>query len=118
MIRLTAAPPAPREPKATQNGTDAEASAASTAIAALRWRLRRQSTLEDPAVRRELRELEQQLAAHFEQDGCAPGRHRSPGDHPPGQPVSDRAGDTEDPAPGSDLATARPAPELITTRGH
>ncbi len=109
---------APHEPKATQDSTDAEASAASTAIAALRWRLRRQSTLEHPAVRRELRLLEQQLAAHFERDECAPGRHRSPGGHPPGRPVPDRGDDTDESVAGPDPATARTAQELITTRGH
>ena len=57
-------------------GTDAEVTAASTAIAGLRWRLRRQSTLDHPAVRRELRQLEQQLTAQFERAGCNPGRHR------------------------------------------
>ena len=101
-----------------QAGTDAEADAASTAIAGLRWRLRRQSTLEHPAVRRELRQLEQQLAAHFERDGCAPGRHRSPGGHPPGGPVPDGADDTGEPDPGPDPATARTAQELITAGGH
>ena len=97
-------------------GTDAEADAASTAIAGLRWRLRRQSTLEHPAVRRELRQLEQQLAAHFERGGYAPGRHRSPGGHPSGSPLPENADDTSGPVPGTD--PARAAPELITAGGH
>jgi len=50
--------------------------AAATAIAGLRRQLRHQATFEHPAVDRELRKLEEQLAAQFELGCQAPGRHR------------------------------------------
>jgi hypothetical protein len=56
----------------------AEAAAAATAIAGLRWRLRRQSTLEHPAVRRELHQLDEQLTAQLDRPARPPGRHRFP----------------------------------------
>jgi hypothetical protein len=54
--------------------------AAATAIARLRRRLACLSTLEHPAVTRELRKLEQQLAGQLDASGRAPGRHRLPGE--------------------------------------
>lgn len=65
-----------KDRKDQQVGADAEAAAAATAIAGLRWRLSREATLEDPVVRRELRKLEEQLAAQLELAGRGPGRHR------------------------------------------
>jgi hypothetical protein len=59
--------------------------AATTAIAALRGRLRRPGTLDHPAVRRELRKLEEQLAALPEHAGRKPGRHRARPGIAPGQ---------------------------------
>ena len=109
---------APHEPKAAPDGTDAEASAASTAIAGLRWRLRRQTTLDHPAVRSELRQLEQQLAAQFERAGRAPGRHRCPDSGTPSRTEPGFADDASESGPRSDLATARSSQELITVRGH
>jgi hypothetical protein len=58
-----------------QARTEADAAAAATAIAGLRWRRRRQSTLEHPDVRRELRQLDEQLAAQLERAARQPGRH-------------------------------------------
>jgi len=103
------------DPKA---GTDAEAAAASIAIAGLRWRLRRQSTLEHPAVHRELRQLEEQLAARLERAGSTPGRHRSPDGRTPSRPEPGLADDTDGSGLRPDPATARTAQELITIRGH
>jgi len=61
------------------DGEEAEAAAAVTAIAGLRWRLRRQRTLEHPAVQDELRKLEEQMTAQLpDQAGRNPGRHRTP----------------------------------------
>ncbi len=56
---------------------DIEVAATTSAIAGLRRRLRRLGLIEDPALRRELRKLEEQLAALFEQAGRV-GRHRVP----------------------------------------
>ena len=108
---------APREP-APAGGADAEASAASTAIAGLRWRLRRQSTLDHPAVRSELRQLEQQLAAQFERAGRAPGRHRCPDSASPSRPEPGVADDTPEPASRPDPPPVRSSQSLITVRGH
>jgi hypothetical protein len=68
-----------RAGRAAQDGAqaDTEVAATTTAIAGLRRRLRRQGTVEHPAVRRELRKLEEQLVSLFEQPGRNPGRHRS-----------------------------------------
>jgi hypothetical protein len=62
-------------PDAPQDRTDI--TAATTAIAALRGRLRRPGMLDHPAVRRELRKLEEQLSALPEHAGRKPGRHRA-----------------------------------------
>lgn len=63
----------------------AEADATTTAIAGLRRRLIRPGVFENPAVRRELRKLDE-LLAEFEQAEGRPGRHRagerSTGRHP------------------------------------
>ena len=75
-------------------GTEAEAAAATTAIAGLRWRLRRQGTLEHPAVRRELRKLEEQLAAQLERAERTPGRHRAPADGISSRPDARHGDDT------------------------
>jgi hypothetical protein len=70
-----------RSGRGAQDGAqaDIEVAATTTAIAGLRRRLRRPGTVEHPAVRRELRKLEEQLVSLFEQAGRNPGRHRSPG---------------------------------------
>jgi hypothetical protein len=101
-----------------QAGTDAEAAAASTAIAGLRWRLRRQSTLEHPAVRRELRKLDEQLAARLERAGSTPGRHRFPGGRAPSRPESGLAEDTDESDLRPDPDPARTTQELVTIRGQ
>jgi len=95
---------APSDPDDPQAGTDAEAAAA--AIAGLRWRLARQSTLEHPAVRRELRQLDEQLAAQLDQAARTPGRHRIRVGHAPGQPEPRHGDDTGQPGP-------QPAPVLL-----
>jgi hypothetical protein len=74
---------------------EAEAAATVTAIAGLRWRLRRPGTLEHPAVVHELRKLEEQIIAAG-QASATPGRHWSslaeaPGRHDGGQ-ISDACG--------------------------
>jgi len=56
----------------------AEADAATTAIAGLRRRLIRPGVFENPAVRRELRKLDE-LLAEFEHAERSPGRHRAGG---------------------------------------
>ncbi|HEV2372859.1 MAG TPA: helix-turn-helix transcriptional regulator [Streptosporangiaceae bacterium] len=58
--------------------TEAEAKATARVIEGLRWRLRRQGTLEHPEILRELRKLEEQVTAQIEQTDRKPGRHRSP----------------------------------------
>lgn len=64
--------------RTTNAGADADAAAATTAIAGLRNRLARAGTLNHPAVRGELRKLEELLLSQPDQAGHAPGRHRSP----------------------------------------
>jgi hypothetical protein len=94
---------APDGQDSSQTAVDVEASAAATAIAGLRWRLRRQEILEHPKVLGELQKLEAQLAdqlAHFD----PPGRHRSAASEAIGQQISD--------ADGIDL---RPDPLKATT---
>src|SRR5262249_6475251 len=56
---------------------DAEAAAASSAIAGLPPRLGRLRTFDHPVVRRELRKLEEELAVLYEQATPNPGRHRA-----------------------------------------
>ena len=69
----------PTSPAASP-GTDADADAAATttAIAGLRNRLSRAGTLGHPAVRCELRKLEELVLSQLDQAGHKPGRHRSP----------------------------------------
>lgn len=82
---------APQERDDLQARTGADAAAAATAIAGLRWRLRRQSTLEHPAVRHELRQLDEQLTAQLDRSARPAGRHRFPAAHPTGpDPVTAR----------------------------
>ncbi len=56
--------------------TEAEAAATATAIQGLRRRLRRPGTLEHPAVKHELRMLEEQVFVTVE--ATAHGKHRFP----------------------------------------
>src|ERR1022692_4647159 len=74
----------PQDRADLQTRTGADVAAAATAIAGLRWRLRRQSTLEHPAVRRELRQLDEQLTAQLDRSARPPGRHRFPAARPAG----------------------------------
>ena len=88
---------------------EAEAAATVTAIAGLRWRLRRPGTLEHPAVMHELRKLEEQVIAASQAD-ATPGKHRyslaeAPGRHDGGQ-ISDACGFDLKPDP---LAATTPA---------
>lgn len=57
---------------------DAHAATTTTVIAGLRSRLARAGTLDHPAVRCELRKLEELLLIELDQAGHKPGRHRSP----------------------------------------
>jgi hypothetical protein len=57
---------------------DTDADATTTVIAGLRNRLARTGTLNHPAVRCELRKLEELLLGQLDQAGHKPGRHRSP----------------------------------------
>lgn len=76
--------PGPSRP-GSQAESDAEAAAIVTAIAGLRWKLRRQGMLEHPAVLQEMRKLEEQIAAQLAHPpGRSPGRHRSPASGTPG----------------------------------
>lgn len=95
---------APDGQDSSQTAADVEASAAATAIAGLRWRLRRQEILEHPKVRGELQKLEAQLADQLAQLDRSPGRHRSAAGEATGQQISD--------ADGIDL---RPDPLKATT---
>lgn len=93
----------------SQADYDAEAAAIVTAIAGLRWRLRRQGMLEHPAVLREMRKLEDQVAAHLaRQADRIPGRHRSPAGATPGRQGGRQISD----AFGYDL---KPDPAAATT---
>jgi len=92
---------APDGQDSSQAAADVEASAAATAIAGLRWRLRHQEILEHPKVRGELQKLEAQLADQLDRP---PGRHRSAAGEAIGQQISD--------ADGIDL---RPDPLKATT---
>jgi hypothetical protein len=58
--------------------TDAHVTATTTVIAGLRNRLARAGTLNHPAVRCELRKLEELLLRQLDQAERKPGRHRSP----------------------------------------
>jgi hypothetical protein len=64
--------------RTTQQGADADAAATTTVIAGLRNRLARAETLNHPAVRCELRKLDDLLIDRLDQAGHKPGRHRSP----------------------------------------
>lgn len=57
---------------------DADADATTDVIAGLRERLAHAGTLNHPAVRCELRKLDELLISQLDQTGHAPGRHRSP----------------------------------------
>ena len=70
--------PASRTTKPVADATDADAAATTTVIAGLRNRLARAGTLDHPAVRCELRKLEELLLIELDQAGHKPGRHRSP----------------------------------------
>lgn len=89
----------------------AEADATTTAIAGLRRRLLRPGMFEHPAVRRELRKLEELLAA-FEQAESSPGRHRANGRLPNrhGGPESAEAGSLD---LKPDPASARTAADFV-----
>lgn len=61
--------------RTTKSGTDATAT--SSEIARLRNQLGRAGVIDNPAVRRELRKLDELLVGQFDQAGSKPGRHRS-----------------------------------------
>jgi hypothetical protein len=111
---------APNDPDDPQARTDTEAAAAATAIAiaGLRRRLRRQSTLEHPAVRHELRQLDEQLAAQLERAARTPGRHRFPAGSRPGRPEPGHGNHTYQSGLRPDPAAARTAAQLITMLGQ
>jgi hypothetical protein len=95
-----------RGPAGRDFPADSEAEAAATAIAGLRRRLRRPGTLEHPAVKHELRMLEEQVFITVE--ATAHGKHAFP------QPSAEARHDGEqiDDAFGFDL---RPDPLAATT---
>jgi hypothetical protein len=68
---------------------DTEVAITTSAIADLSRQLRRLGTIEHPAIRRELRKLEEQLTILFEQAGREPGRHRAQPSKASGRPDSD-----------------------------
>jgi hypothetical protein len=88
----------------SQTAADVEASAAATAIAGLRWRLRRQEILEHPKVLGELQKLEDQVADQLAQLDRPSGRHRATAGDETSQQISD--------ADGIDL---KPDPLMATT---
>jgi hypothetical protein len=59
-----------------KSGTDAATT--TTVIARLRNQLGHAGIIDNPAVRRELRQLDELLLSQFDQAGHKPGRHRSP----------------------------------------
>ncbi len=61
--------------RTTKPGTDADAT--TTVIARLRNQLGHAGVMEHPAVRRELRKLDELLLSQLDQAGHKPGRHRS-----------------------------------------
>jgi hypothetical protein len=83
---------APDGQDSSQSAADVEASAAATAIAGLRWRLRRQEVLEHPKVLGELQKLEEQVADQLEHLDRTRGRHRSTSREATSQQISDVAG--------------------------
>ncbi len=95
-----------------------EVAAATSAIAALGRRLRRQSTLENPAVRCELRKLEEQLVAQLDRAERALGRHRLPASRSPGRPESGHGGDPDESGAPPNCASAATAAELVGTGGR
>jgi len=94
-----------------QPATDAEAAATVFAIRGLRSRLKRHGNLTSPAVLRELRKLEEQIAAQLREDPPKPGRHRSRHSKAPAQQIADAAGFDLKPDP----LAARTTEEFITT---
>jgi hypothetical protein len=92
-----------------QAAIEAEATATATVIAGLRWRLRRQETLEHPKVLSELRKLEDQMAAQLDHAGRTPGRHRAVAGQVIGQQIGDASGFDLKPNP----LTAATAGEFI-----
>lgn len=83
-----------------------EATATATIIAGLRWRLRRQETIEHPKVRAELRRLEEQVTAQLAPSEEAAGRHRAPGDQAISPHIADAAGYDLKPNPLTATTTA------------
>lgn len=69
-----------------------EATATATVIAGLRWRLKRQETIEHPKVLTELRRLEEQVTAQLAHSDEAAGRHRAAGDQAISPQIADAAG--------------------------
>ncbi len=71
---------------------ETEATATATIIAGLRWRLRRQETLEHPKVLSELHKLEEQVTEQLPHADRNPGRHRSAVGKAISQQISDASG--------------------------
>jgi hypothetical protein len=72
---------------------ETETDTIATQIAGLRWRLKRLGNLEHPAVLRELRKLDEQLAAQLELSGQASGRHRTRASRASGRRDTDQISD-------------------------
>lgn len=88
-----------RHGRSTPEGQDSqlaaierEATATAAVIAGLRWRLRRQETIEHPKVRAELRKLEEQVTAQLAHSEETAGRHRVSGD----QAINPQSADAAD----------------------
>src|SRR5579859_1408419 len=96
---------------ASQADMQAEAAATTTAIAGLRRRLTRPGIFENPAVRRELRKLEEMLAA-YEQAETNPGRHRANG-RVPGRHGGQENAEASLPDLKPDPASARTAADFV-----
>ena len=82
----------PEDPDAQSAAIEREAAATAQVIAGLRWRLRRQETIEHPRVRTELRKLEEQVTAQLAHSEEAAGRHRALADRAISPQVADAAG--------------------------
>ncbi len=88
-----------------QPGPDAEAAATTSALAGLVSQLRRQGNALHPLVRKQLRELGEELAELLDEPDREPGRHRSPdAGHPANQE-----------APDSSRSATKPDPDAIRT---
>jgi hypothetical protein len=88
--------PDDRDPQVVTNN---EADSTVTAIAGLRWRLRRQELLEHPKVLSALRKFHTQIEDQLTAADQNPGRHRSSAGSTAGQQINDAFGFDQKPDP-------------------